>query len=122
MSTVVSDANRFCTRGEQPPVFSLRSRFKAARAPEGEWYEGILSMLALGFSILVPHAHGLGVRFQSFGFGEGLYRRPQMLQSFLRHFLHRDDFQKVRHAETSAVTGNAASGQRMVRPGRVIAE
>src|SRR4051794_19506789 len=92
MSVVWSEANLRSTRGEHPPVFSLRSRLSPRRPPEGEWYEGILSIALRGLSIGAPHTDGFGMRSKALRSRQCFDGRRDAAKAFASNFLHGNDF------------------------------
>src|ERR1035438_8474234 len=94
------------TLGEAPTVFSLKSsRSLSDRPPVGGLYGAILRTASRGcntpggksiFLLGKADLHGAGMRFQTLGASECGDGRRQLLQSFRRQLLHRDDLDEIR--------------------------
>src|ERR1700757_2378812 len=80
------------TLGEQPTVFSLKSRRSfPARPPVGGEYGVIWRTAARGARAShTTHLHRTGMRFESFRAGQLRNRRRQSVKSLACQFLHRD--------------------------------
>ncbi len=69
------------TRGEQPTVFSLKSRrILPARPPLGGEYGAISSTALRGVGLSKPHLDRSGMRFETFGASERGDRRRQFFE------------------------------------------
>src|SRR5580692_9771435 len=105
------------TRGEQPTVFSLKSRRSfPARPPLGGEYGAMRSTAFLGLSafpglLLKTNLHGAGVGFESFGPGESGDGRSEFREGAGVELLDRDHLHEVGRGQASAQTGEAAGGE-----------
>src|SRR6202789_4569296 len=100
--TVNASAKRCCfkysiTLGEQPTVFSLKSRRSLpCRPPVGGRYGAIFCTAGRGVRPLpIPNLRGSRVRFQAFCACERSDCRCQFRESFTAEFLHRDDLDEI---------------------------
>src|SRR3984957_955925 len=114
MSSAVISRSRANTRGEQPTVFSLKSRRKPSRPLSGGWYVGRLHTASRALSMREPRADRFGVRTQSFRFRQGFDDRRDCFQTIPRKLLHADDFHKVEYAQPPAKSRRATSGQHVI--------
>src|SRR5208283_1538779 len=122
-SAVRAAVSAWTTAGEQPTVFSLKSRRSLPSRPAvGGEYGAILTTASRGLRIsATAHLHGTGVGFQALGAGQRRDGRRQSLERSGAQFLDRDELHIVGRAEASAQAGCAGSGQDVVRSGGVVA-
>src|ERR1700733_14348259 len=128
MSFAVRSRKRANTRGEQPEVFSLRSRRIPARPTSGGSYAGRLRTDARALSMAAPHLldrnspcadlNRMRVSRQSLRCCEHLNRRTDSPQPRPRKFLYGDEFHKIQNAEPAAKSRRSTRRQHMVRPRR----
>src|SRR3984885_3618942 len=131
MSFTVSSRKRASTRGEQPEVFSLRSRRRPSRPTSGGSYAGRLRTDSRALSMAAPrlldrnspcaHLNRMRVSRQSLRFREHLNRWTDSPQPRPRNLLYGDELHKIQNVEPPAKSRRAARRQDMIRTRRVIA-
>src|SRR5258706_12615610 len=110
------------TFGEQPTVFSLKSkRSFPARPPVGGEYGAIFRTASRGASLLIPNLHRARVRFQSFRARQRRDRGRKRGESLRRQFLHRNHFDEIRGRQSPADSRNARGRQHVIRTTGIIA-
>src|SRR4051812_6825871 len=101
------------TRGEQPTVFSLKSRRTfPARLPLGGEYGAMFNTALRGSG--KPHLHRSGMRFEAFGAGESSDGGCELSESSRIELLGRDHLDVVGGGEAAAQTRDAAGGQNVI--------
>ena len=97
------------TAGEQPTVFSLKSRRSFFGSPffrrviGRETQHGFANRNYCGASRVSPaHLDGARMRLQPFGASHGRYHRRQAFQAGAGNFLRAGAFHEVRHAQPAA--------------------
>src|ERR1700683_1919239 len=108
------------TRGEQPTVFSLKSRrsFPARPLLGGEY--GAISRTALRGLIPKAHLHGAGVGFEAFGGSQHGDGGSESRESAGIELLDRNHFHIIGRGKPPTQTRDAAGRQYVVGSGRVI--
>jgi hypothetical protein len=103
------------TCGEQPTVFSLKSRRSLpARPPVGGEYGAMRSTARRTLGI--AHLDAAGVRFESFSAGQRRDGGEPGLQAITREFLDRDDLDEVGGRKTRANSRRTGRGQHVIGP------
>src|SRR5574340_1168017 len=117
------------TRGEQPTVFSLKSRRSLPSRPAVGGEYGAMSITACrGFTaplgsrgrLATPHLHAPRVRFQSLGPRQGRDRGSQRRQSSRAQLLYRNHLDVIQNGKTAAHARRAARGEDVIGAGSVI--